>query len=59
MDRKGPAVCRPVAELHMPPAEDPIREARLDRGEILTEVQIPPLPEGLYNSYRKIRTRRA
>jgi len=49
----------PVAELHLPPAEDPTRETRLRRGEIITEIQIPPLPEDLYTSYRKVRTRRA
>jgi len=58
---RGPEGTRrlPVAELHMPPAENPTRETRLDRGEVLTEVQIPPMPDGLYSSYRKIRTRRA
>lgn len=49
----------PIADLHVPPSEDPTRETRLTRGEIITEVMIPPLPAGLYSSYRKIRTRRA
>ena len=58
---QGPEGTRrlPVAGLHMPPAEDPRRETRLTRGEIVTGVRIPPLPDGLYTSYRKVRTRRA
>ncbi|MDZ7754563.1 MAG: FAD binding domain-containing protein [Gammaproteobacteria bacterium] len=49
----------PVAELHVAPADDPTRETVLEAGEIITEVRIPAPPPGLYNSYRKIRTRRS
>ncbi|WP_462321619.1 FAD binding domain-containing protein [Halochromatium sp.] len=49
----------PVADLHVPPSEDPTRETRLTRGEIITEILIPPIRDGRYSSYRKIRTRRA
>lgn len=49
----------PVAELHMPPAKDPTRETVLAPGELIVEVHLPAPPEGLYTSYRKIRTRRA
>jgi xanthine dehydrogenase YagS FAD-binding subunit len=48
-----------VAELHMPPAENPTRETVLEPGEILVEILIPPPADGLYSAYRKIRTRRA
>lgn len=57
----GPAGTRrvAVADLHVAPAEDPTRETVLEPGEVITEVRIPAPPEGLYNSYRKIRTRRS
>ncbi|MGM0574413.1 MAG: FAD binding domain-containing protein [Myxococcota bacterium] len=47
----------PVADLHVPPSEDPMREVALEDGEILTSVVLPPPPEGLRSSYRKIRAR--
>lgn len=58
---RGPGGGRqlPVADLHVPPSEDPTRETRLTRGEIITEIRIPPMASGRYSSYRKIRTRRA
>jgi xanthine dehydrogenase YagS FAD-binding subunit len=49
----------PVAELHMPPAEDPTRETRLEPGEILTAVHVPAQPAARYSAYRKVRTRRS
>ncbi|MDZ7750105.1 MAG: FAD binding domain-containing protein [Gammaproteobacteria bacterium] len=48
-----------VADLHVAPADNPTRETVLEAGEIITEVRIPAPPAGLYNSYRKIRTRRS
>ncbi len=48
-----------VADLHMPPDKNPTRETTLAPGEVIVEVRLPPPPQGLYNSYRKIRTRRA
>ena len=58
---EGPGGARrlPVAELHMPPAEDPTRETRLAAGEVITEVRIPAPAEGLRSSFRKVRTRRS
>lgn len=49
----------PVAELHMPPAENPTRETVLDAGEVLVAILVPPPAAGLYSAYRKVRTRRA
>jgi xanthine dehydrogenase YagS FAD-binding subunit len=58
---RGPQGTRriPVADLHVPPAENPTRETVLEPGEIIVDIVLPPPPEGLYSSYRKIRTRRA
>ncbi len=57
----GPRRARrlPVAELHMPPAENPTRETVLEPGEIIVEIRVPPPAEELYSTYRKIRTRRS
>jgi xanthine dehydrogenase YagS FAD-binding subunit len=57
----GPGGARriPVADLHMPPAEDPTRETVLEPGEIVVAISLPPPPQGLYSTYRKVRTRRS
>jgi xanthine dehydrogenase YagS FAD-binding subunit len=57
----GPAGGRrlPVAQLHMSPEQDPTRETVLKPGEFIVKVQLPPPAEGLYSSYRKVRTRRS
>jgi len=49
----------PVEEFHMPPGTDPQRETVLEPGDLITEIHIPPPPQGLRSSYRKVRTRRA
>lgn len=49
----------PVADLHVPPAEDPTRETVLGEGEVVTEIVLPPPPEGEVSRYRKVRARRA
>jgi xanthine dehydrogenase YagS FAD-binding subunit len=48
-----------MAGFHVLPEDDPTRETVLEPGEIVTEISIPPAPRGLYNAYRKIRTRRS
>ena len=55
----GPKTSRvlPVEDLHVPPAEDPRREVRLEAGELVTEISIPAPAAGLRSSYRKVRTR--
>jgi len=49
----------PVEAFHVPPSEDPRRDTFLEPGEIVTEVVLPPPPEGLQGSYRKVRARRS
>ena len=57
----GPGGTRsvPVENLHVSPAQDPRRETVLAGGEILTEILVPPPPQGLRSAYRKVRARRA
>lgn len=58
---RGPLGARtvPVAELHVPPGNDPLRETYLEPGEVVTAIQIPAPPRGLRSSYRKVRARQA
>jgi xanthine dehydrogenase YagS FAD-binding subunit len=49
----------PVEKFHMPPDRDPLRQTVLEPGEIVTEILLPPPPDGLWSSYRKVRARRA
>ena len=58
---QGPKGKRSLAleEFHMPPGVDVTRETYLNPGEIVTEIVIPPAPQGLRSAYRKVRTRRA
>ena len=48
-----------VADLHVPPAEDPMRETYLEPGEIITAIRIPAPAAGLRSSYRKVRARQS
>jgi xanthine dehydrogenase YagS FAD-binding subunit len=58
---RGPAGERDIraADFHVLPAVDVHRETVLGRGEIVTEILLPPPPRGLRSSYRKVRARRA
>ncbi len=49
----------PLEKFHIPPAEDVTRETVLERGELVTEIRLPPPPPDLQSSYRKVRARRA
>jgi len=49
----------PVADLHVPPRINVRAETVLKQGEIITHIDIPAPPAGLYSSYRKIRARRS
>jgi len=49
----------PVGSFFVLPAQDVRRETVLESGEILTEVIVPLLPEGVHSSYRKVRARGA
>jgi xanthine dehydrogenase YagS FAD-binding subunit len=57
----GPKGQRSVAleKFHVPPAEDYTKETRLEVGEIVTEIGLPPPVEGLISSYRKVRARQS
>jgi xanthine dehydrogenase YagS FAD-binding subunit len=57
----GPNGRRTVAveNFHMSPSQDFTRETVLEPTEIVTEILLPPPPEGLRSSYRKVRARRA
>lgn len=46
----------PVVDLYKPPGCDHLT---LRRDELLTEVRIPPQPEGLHSGYAKLRVRKA
>ncbi len=48
-----------VADLHVPPKQNPRRETFLEEGEIITAVRIPAPPKGLQSSYRKVRARQS
>ena len=49
----------PVADLHVPPKDDPRRETYLEQDEIITAVQLPKPLTGLKSSYRKVRARQS
>lgn len=49
----------PIAEFFVPPRVDPTRETVLEHDEVVTEVTLPPAPEGLRSSYHKVRARRS
>jgi xanthine dehydrogenase YagS FAD-binding subunit len=55
----GPAGARtiPFAELHRLPGEDPSRDTVLEHGELITAIDLPPLPTGARSAYRKVRDR--
>jgi xanthine dehydrogenase YagS FAD-binding subunit len=55
----GPAGARtvPFTELHRLPGDDPSRDTVLEHGELITAVDLPPLPEGFRSAYRKVRDR--
>jgi xanthine dehydrogenase YagS FAD-binding subunit len=55
----GPAGRRtiPVAELHRLPGAEPWRDTVLEHGELITAVELPPLPFATTSRYRKVRDR--
>ncbi len=56
---RGPGGRRslPVTELHLLPGDHPERETSLERGELITAVEIPPLPWAAGSRYLKVRDR--
>jgi xanthine dehydrogenase YagS FAD-binding subunit len=55
----GPAGRRtiPVTELHRLPGDEPWRDTILEHGELITAVELPPLPFATVSRYRKVRDR--
>jgi xanthine dehydrogenase YagS FAD-binding subunit len=55
----GPAGVRtiPFTELHRLPGDDPSRDTVLEHGELITAIDLPPLPDGARCAYRKVRDR--
>jgi xanthine dehydrogenase YagS FAD-binding subunit len=55
----GPAGVRtvPFVELHRLVGDDPSRDTVLEHGELVTAVDVPPLPAGARSAYRKVRDR--
>ena len=49
----------PINSFFVLPADDVQKETVLDADEIVTEIILPPPPEGLISSYRKVRARRS
>jgi xanthine dehydrogenase YagS FAD-binding subunit len=56
---QGPAGERtiPVNELHRLPGDEPERDTVLARGELITAIDLPPLPVAANSRYRKVRDR--
>jgi xanthine dehydrogenase YagS FAD-binding subunit len=44
-------------ELHRLPGGDPSRDTVLRHGELITAIDLPPLPSGTRSAYRKVRDR--
>jgi xanthine dehydrogenase YagS FAD-binding subunit len=47
----------PFTELHRLPGDDPSRDTGLEHGELITAIDLPPLPPGTHSAYRKVRDR--
>jgi xanthine dehydrogenase YagS FAD-binding subunit len=47
----------PLTELHRLPRERPDLETMLEPGELITAVELPPLPRDFRSTYRKVRDR--
>jgi xanthine dehydrogenase YagS FAD-binding subunit len=55
----GPGGARtvPFVDLHRLPGDDPSRDTVLEHGELITAIDLPPLPVGARSAYRKVRDR--
>ena len=56
---QGPDGDREIAftDLHRLPGDDPARDTVLQHGELITAIDLPPLPAGTRSAYRKVRDR--
>jgi xanthine dehydrogenase YagS FAD-binding subunit len=55
----GPTGARaiPFTDLHRLPGDDPSRDTVLEHGELITAIDLPPLPDRARSAYRKVRDR--
>ncbi len=49
----------PIADFHRLPGEEPQRDTVLDPGDLITQVELPPLAAASRQRYRKVRERRS
>ncbi len=56
---QGPAGERtvPIADLHRLPGDEPQRDTTLEHGELITAIELAPLPYATRRRYRKVRDR--
>jgi len=56
---QGPAGERtlPIAQLYRLPGDEPQRDTTLEHGELITAIELPPLPYATRSRYRKVRER--
>jgi xanthine dehydrogenase YagS FAD-binding subunit len=47
----------PFTDLHRLPGEDPSRDTTLEHGDLITAIDLPPLPMAGRSAYRKVRDR--
>jgi xanthine dehydrogenase YagS FAD-binding subunit len=47
----------PFGELHRLPGDSPDRDTVLQHGDLITEIELPPLPSTTRSAYRKVRDR--
>jgi xanthine dehydrogenase YagS FAD-binding subunit len=47
----------PLVDFHRLPGDEPERDTVLERGELITAVDLPPLPVAARSRYRKVRDR--
>ncbi len=47
----------PLTDLYRVPADEPQRDTVLHHGELITAIDLPPLPFAAHSSYRKVRDR--
>ena len=47
----------PFVDLHRLPGDDPSRDTVLEHGELVTAIDVPPLPMARRSAYRKVRDR--
>jgi len=55
--RPGGERAIPIADLHRLPGDEPQRDTVLERGDLITAVDLPALPMAARSAYRKVRDR--